>query len=145
MLADVVLLLQCVPLDQVQNQCREADDCQRRARNYDGSCASASARQSLSIRDEAIRAICKPSNDLKFHLVHHCNQMQPLARAWQNTSAVSSPVRFGSPLSTPIQTRFLFETGVVNWDFMTPAVSPTIANARRKSTRKWQSLQSSWR
>jgi hypothetical protein len=101
-LADVVLLLQYGPLDQLKDQCRKAGDCQHRARNYDGTPAPASARQSLRIRSYCLITICKPSNDLRFHLVHRCDQMQSLARTWQNTSAVSLSVTFGSPLSTPI-------------------------------------------
>jgi hypothetical protein len=91
-LADVVLLLQYGPLDQPKNQCRKAGDCQHRARNYDGTCAPASARQSLRMRSYCLITICEPSNDLRFHLAHRCNQMLALARAWQSTSAASSSV-----------------------------------------------------
>ena len=111
-LADIVLLLQYGPLDQPKNQCREAGDCQHRAGNYAGTRAPVSARQSLRIRSYCLIAICKPPNDLRFHLVHRCNQMQPLVRAWQNTSAVSSSVIFGSPLSTPIHRKT--EAGVAS-------------------------------
>ena len=60
-----------------------------------------SARQSLRMRSYCLLTICKPSDDLSFHLVHRCKQMHALTRAWQNTTAMSSSVTL-SPLSTPI-------------------------------------------
>ena len=89
-------------LDQLKNQCRDAGDCHHRPHNYDGTCAPASARQSLRMRSYCLFTICKPSDDLSFHLVHRCNQMHALTRAWQHTSAMSSSVTSASPLSTPI-------------------------------------------
>jgi hypothetical protein len=53
------------------------------------------------MRSYCLFTICKPFDDLSFHLVHRCNQMHAVTRAWQNTSAMSS-VTFASPLSTPI-------------------------------------------
>jgi hypothetical protein len=49
-----------------------------------------SARKSLHMRPCCLFTICKPSDDLSFHLVHRCNQMHALTRTWQNTSAMSS-------------------------------------------------------
>ena len=101
--ADVVLLLQhYASLDQLKNQCRDAGDCHHRPDNYDGICAPASARRSLRMRSYCLFTICKPSDDLSFHLVHRCNQMHTLTRAWQNTSIMSSSVTVASPLSTSI-------------------------------------------
>ena len=77
--ADVVLLLQYYgSLDQLKNQCRDAGDCHHRPHNYDGTCAPASARQSLRMCSHCLFTICKPSDDLSFHLVHRCNQMHAL-------------------------------------------------------------------
>ena len=101
--ADIVLLLQYYgSLDQFKNQCRDAGDCHHRPHNYDGTCAPAPARQGLSMRSYRLFTICKPADDLSFHLVHRCNQMRALTRAWLNTSAMSSSVTSASPLSTPI-------------------------------------------
>jgi len=87
-----VLLLQgCGSLDQLKNQCRDAGDCHHRPHNYDGTCAPASARQSLRIRSYCLFTICKPSNDLSFHLVHRCNQMHAFTRAWQNIGGAKLP------------------------------------------------------
>jgi hypothetical protein len=101
--AEVVLSLQYYgPLDQLKNQCGDAGDCHHRPHNYDGTCAPASTRQSLRIGSYCLFTICKPSDDLSFHLVHRCNQMHALTRAWLNASAMSSSVTCASPLSTPI-------------------------------------------
>ena len=41
------------------------------------------------MRSYCLLTICKPSDDLSFHLVHRCKQMHALTRAWQNTTAMS--------------------------------------------------------
>jgi hypothetical protein len=101
--ADVVLLLQDYgALDQLKNQCRDTSDSHHRPHNHDGTSALASVRQSFRMRSHCLLTIRKPSDDLSFHLVHRCNRMRPLTRAWQNTSATSSSATFASPLSTPV-------------------------------------------
>jgi hypothetical protein len=98
--ADVALLLQYDgSLDQLKNQCRDAGDCHH---HPDGTGAPALARQSLRMRSYCLFTIGKPFDDLSFHLVHGCNQIDALTRAWHNTSVMSSSVTFASPLSTPI-------------------------------------------
>jgi hypothetical protein len=73
-------LLQCYgSLDQLKNQCRDAGDCDHRPHNYNGACAPVSARKSLCTRSCRLFTICKPSDDLSFHLVHRCNQMRAYA------------------------------------------------------------------
>ena len=49
-----------------------------------------------SSRSCCLFTICKQSDDLSFHLVHRCNQMYALARAWQSTNAMSSLVTFAA-------------------------------------------------
>ena len=90
--ADVVLLLQYYgSLDQLKNQCRDAGECHHCPHNYNGACAPASARESLRMRSCCLFTICKPSDDLSFHLVHRCNQMHAFTRAWQNIGGRNSP------------------------------------------------------
>jgi hypothetical protein len=101
--ADVVLLLQYQnSLYQFENQCRDACDCRHRPHNYHRTCAAASMRQSLRIRSHCLFTIRKPSDHLSFHLVHHRDQMNALAQAWQSTNTTSSSLTLASPLSTPV-------------------------------------------
>ena len=136
-------------LDQLKNPCRDAGDCHHRPDNYDGICAPASARRSLRMRSYCLFTICKPSDDLSFHLVHRCNQMHTLTRAWQNASAMSSSVTFASPLSTSIHRKT--ERGIASpidchstclsfqTRFVRPAVSATIANVENGEVLKARS------
>jgi hypothetical protein len=157
--ADIVAWLQYYgSLDQLKSQCRDAGDCHHRPHNYDGTCAPASARQSVRIRSCRLFPICKPSDDLSFHLVHRCNQMHALTRASQNTSAMSSSVTFVSPLSTPIHRKTARRVAspigchsdmsfLSDQDLLSTKTcrEPNDRECKPKSNRKWRSPPSSWR